>query len=279
MTDSIIKGASLLDHADWRLIIYIAPGEMRAYLKNIVVAEEPMHHVADAKWKSSDSASELALFQNCIYDRPALMDDYEADIIIDTDKTLFVPTKSLFEPGDAEVMYSEFFPAEESDIFADEIGGATCLYSPMTGMKPFVERTFAGARVRSSLSVLTGFFLSRAEAGRRLYAGIESNRVSIIAIDDNQLLCSAERTFHAPMDIVYHIMNTFDVFGFRKESDKIYVSGSKEIRDEILSRLRQFVAFAAITPLPRLAQTNDVPLSVVICALKPTEAIRSNENN
>ncbi len=265
--NDIITTPVFMDLADWRLIIYLAPGRLQAYLKSTVDAEAPLRAACDASWEAADASAMLRGLETSVYDRPSLLDDYEADIIIETPATLFVPSEAIEEPGDAETLYSTFFEATEADIFIDRIGPECCLYSPAQRMKPFLERTFPGARISSALSMLVSKFRSSGE-GRRIHAHLHGKEADVIAFDGERLLCAASHTASDTTEAAYHIALARATYGLTTPSDKVWLSGPSEAREAVAAILNSAGVATEEASLPRLAE-GGLPLAAAFCADRP----------
>lgn len=265
--NDIITTPVFMDLADWRLIIYLAPGHLQAYLKSTVDAEAPLRIACDAKWEATDPASQLHGLETAVYDRPSLLDDYEADIIIETGATLFVPAVAVEEPGDAEALYSTFYDATEADIFTDRLGAECCLYSPAPGMKPFVERTFPGARVSSALAMLVAKFRNAGE-GRRIYAHIRDKEADVMAFDGSRLLCAACHLAADATEAAYHIANARVTYGLTGPSDTVWLSGAEEAKNAVAGILNAAGVSTGSAAVPGLAGSG-LPLAAAFCAARP----------
>ena len=70
------------DVADWRLICVISSRRMCAYLKHTDPTRD-LEVLFDESWRD-DSSSLLSRIENLVYDHPQVLDDFSADIIIDS---------------------------------------------------------------------------------------------------------------------------------------------------------------------------------------------------
>ncbi len=267
--NDIITTPVFMDLADWRLIIYLAPGRLQAYLKSTVDPDAPLRAACDASWEASDSAAQLRGLETAVYDRPSLLDDYEADIIIETPCTLFVPSEAVEEPGDAETLYSTFYDATEADIFTDRLGSECCLYAPAPRMKPFLERTFPGARVSSALAMLVAKFRN-AEEGRRIHAHIHGKEVDVMAFSGSRLLCAATHRAADATEAVYHIARARATYGLTDSSDMVWLSGPAEAKEAVAGILKTAEVSAGTATVPRLAD-GALPLAAAFCAARPVK--------
>lgn len=270
--NDIISTPAFMDLADWRLIIYLAPGRLQAYLKSTVDTAAPLRTACNASWEANDSAAQLRGLETAVYDRPSLLDDYSADIIIETPYTLFVPAEAVEEPGDAETLYSTFYDATEADIFTDHLGTECCLYSPVPRMKPFLERTFPGARVSSAMSVLASKFRNSGE-GRRIHAHLHEGAVDIFAFDNAQLLCAACHKATDATEAAYHIAHARATYGLTEPSDRVWLSGPTETKAAAAGILNAAGVATGSDAVPRLSEAG-LPLAAAFCAARPIKKLQ-----
>lgn len=264
MTDNTIL-TPLTDNADWRLIIQISPSSLKAYLKNSADNEAPLRLVADTSWNSDNDADTLTSIQNAVYASPAMLDDYEADIILEADNCVFVPEEAVEAPGDAEFLYSKVFKADEEDIYVDRLDAIACLYRPVEGLKSFTDRTFPGARVASGLSTLIRHFRNQPADGTRIYVHIREDKTDIMAFDKHTLLCAATHPWQSPEDIAYYTLLTCNAAGIDPAEANVRLSGKKDVRANAVELLRKVVASASFTIVPRIADAASLPLEAALC--------------
>ena len=265
--NDIIQTPVFMDMADWRLIIYIESGRLQAYLKSIVNKEMPIRLACDSSWEVKEPADQLRGLETTVYDRPSLLDDYEADIIIDTSSTIFVPSAAVEEPGDAEILYSTFYDAPDVDIFIDRLGTECCLYSPAPRMKPFIERTFPGARIASTLTILIDKMRTMS-TGKRIYAHLNEKIAIVIAFDGEQLLCAASHPASDAAEAAYHIVHARAVYGLTDSSTRVWLSGTEAMLKDVENILITAGIENAITPMPSFAGAI-LPLAAAFCANRP----------
>lgn len=264
MTDNTLL-TPLTDNADWRLVIRISASNLKAYLKNSADSDAPLRLVADTDWNSDNDADTLNAIQNAVYASPAMLDDYEADIILEADNCIFVPEEAIEAPGDAEFLYSKVFKADEEDIYIDRFNGIACLYRPVEGLKSFTDRTFPGARVASALSTLICHFRDQATDNPRIYVHIREGKADIMAFDKRNLLCAATHPWHNPEDIVYYTLLTCNATGIDAAEANVRISGKKDVRPGVVESLRKVVASASFTIVPRIADAAGLPLEAALC--------------
>lgn len=270
------KAVRIDDTADWRLIIHISEDGMSAYLRHEEDPLEPIATLFELNWERDETLL-LERIENVVYDHPQLLDDFSAEVIIRAPKTLWVPSEFLDEPGAEYELYQTVYEAEPEDIFIDDRLEEKCLYSLVTGLLSFLRRTLPGARIRSHLGVIVGKFHDRIADVPRIYVDMQGEEVDIIAFDGKRLLSSATYECHGLKDIAYHIFNVIEIEGIDPTQCQVYVSGSRERRNNLVKLLREHLSFVMLTMLPKAAVGLDLPLSVAIAAGRTrTSAEKSN---
>lgn len=91
-TNSGYRAIRIGDPSDWRLVMVIGAGGIETYLRNV---ENPMDEVEilfREEW-DGDTSTLLERVESAVYDHPQLLDDFAADIAIETPKALWIPEK------------------------------------------------------------------------------------------------------------------------------------------------------------------------------------------
>lgn len=261
---------TFIDHADWRLIVHISTGRLRAYLVGQEATEKAPAPVVDTRWEAPEEADQLRGVEAAVYATPALLDDYEADIVLQTSSSIFVPAEALSQPGDAELLYAPLRELPEEDIFETTFGAISTLSCPAKGLHSFLDRTFAGARVAPHLAVIENYLRNQTKHPKRLYVNIDATTADILAFDGTRLLCGATHEWHAHSDIVYHTFQAFAACGFAADDATILLSGEVEACEAVREMLRGHVDRVEDATLPRVADGGEIPLAVaLLMARKP----------
>ena len=264
MSDSnTYQAVRIGDIADWRLIATLSRDGMTAYLKNTENPTEGVVTLFSEKW-DAEGADLLHKIESAVYDHPQILDDFTADIAVVAPKSMWIPTHILDEDEEDVVAGSDMFravyPVEEEDVMTDELGDMSCLYTLAPGLPAFIQRTFAGARVRCHFSVLAERFRERGADIPRVYCDIREGEADFLAFDGRKMLMAATHRWTAPADIKYHVFNILAVYGLDPASVQVSLSGLKEVKTDLMKDLRKDVAFVMLTMLPSLAgKKTDMP--------------------
>ena len=234
---------------------------IEAYLRNVENPMEEVQTLFRTEWNSED-ADLLEKIENAIYDHPQLLDDFATDIAIETSKALWAPEPVIEGEDDpACKIFTTVFAANEEDIMRDYLDGKVCLYTLVPGLQAFLQRTFAGARVRCHQSVLVKRFENRQADMPRIYVDLRKGEADFIAFDGKRLLMAVTHEWHAVEDVRYHIFNLLDIYGLNPAETQVSVSGLREPKGELIQSLREEVAYVMMTMVPGIASKTGMSLA------------------
>lgn len=124
------------DTGQWRLVVYITASGLRAYLKNVADGSLPIEEIASAQWGDVERKDILQKIEAAVYDNPDLMDDYATDIIVQTPRVAFAPSRLLdIEEYAEDMVFKSLFPGSDSEVSIDHIGDVAALYSLTAGLR------------------------------------------------------------------------------------------------------------------------------------------------
>lgn len=262
------RGVRIDDTAEWRLVIYLSVTGMSAYLKNIEDPLEPMMTLFAESW-NRDEKSLLSRIEQGVYDHPQVMDDFSTDIVVCTPHTVWVPEDVCREEEDAAAALQTVYPSVSADdIVTDLQGTVGAVFTLAPGLPSFLRRTLSGARVRSHQSVLMQRFASRGGEMPMLYVDIREGEADYILLDDRKLLLAVTHPWHDPMDIAYMVFNTMEVYGLKRSSTQVSLSGLREVKQQLLKQLREQVDYVMLTMLPSGIVEGDIPLAAAFALTK-----------
>lgn len=240
----------LADTGMWRLILVVSPTGMQACLRHAENENAPLVPLFSKEWPADDSPL-LPKIENTVYDNPRLLDDYATDIIIQTPYTLQIPSDLIEENDGIEEKYlSRIYPVEPDDIFTDNNGPETCVYSLAKGLPAFLRRTIPGSRVRSHLSLLINKFRNQTSELKRIYVDIRKEYADIIAFDGKNLISASSQPWQESTDIAYLIFRLMKAYDLTADRVEVRLSGIKDIKSEIASLLREHLSYVVFTPVP-----------------------------
>lgn len=256
---STYQAVRIGDIADWKLICVISESGMSAYLKHSNPTQDVIT-LFDEKW-DADEEELLKRIENVVYDHPQVLDDFSADIVVIAPKSIWAPTSLLRDGEDeAPVLYNKIYSASDEDVMADELEDATCLFSLVPGLQPFLQRTFPGARVHAHLAVMASRFRDRSSDMPRVYIDIRPGWADFVALDRRNLLMAASHPWKEPSDIEYNLFNILNVYGLDPEIVQVSLSGLREVKNTLMHDLRKYVTYVMLTMMPGIGVKAGMPL-------------------
>lgn len=247
------------DPSAHKLLIEISNFGLKAYFVSDNKAEpvEAVH----ATW-TAGTDNPLALIENAVYDHPALMDDFNSTILLNTDKILCFP-----EGTPDDIIYAamtQVFATSDDDVWIHDTDGIITAYTLCRGLKSFLDRTFSGVRVLPSAAPLVGYFKSGGRLGWRLYADYSGQMLTLMLFSGANLTHVSVRECHAVSDAEYFIFLLWKYMRLAIDDTEIFVSGPREWRDPLMTELRRHVNYVLLTPLPRAEMNILLPTHVLI---------------
>ena len=267
-TNSGYRAIRIGDPSDWRLVMVIGAGGIETYLRNV---ENPMDEVEilfREEW-DGDTSTLLERVESAVYDHPQLLDDFAADIAIETPKALWIPEK-IVEKGEesdsddetptVEKIYNAVYEAAEEDIMQDYVDGKVCAYTLVPGLQAFLQRTFPGARIRCHQSVLVKRLCDRVVDMPRVYIDIRKGWADFVVFDGTKLLMAVSHEWRAQVDIRYHMFNLLDVYDIDPKGVHVSLSGMRDEKNALMQALRGDVAYVMKTLVPGIASKTGMSL-------------------
>ena len=259
----------MADTGLWHLSLHISPTDMAAWLRSVGHGAPEERLLFHTRWQQGD-ATLLQRIENEVYDHPQLLDDFSTDIIIQSPRTLAVPTAILENDehplASEHLLYSCIYPCEEEDIMADRVDDVTLLFTLTPGLAGFLSRTLPGARIRSHLGVMLEHFRRHTSSMPRLYADIRDEETDLLLLDCRRLLALSTQPWHAPTDIVYRILHMIQAYDLTADGVEVRLSGLSEVKTEVMTMLREILDFVTLGNVP--SATDHMPLASALLAAK-----------
>lgn len=275
--NDLLKGENVdapesLNYADsalWRMVVYISKDSFSAWLKNVSAPQTPPRLLVNTHFEVTEGKI-LQKIESTVYDNPAVLDDYEADVIVETSKSILAPS-SLMENEKGEWNAPEYFNAvynaKEEDIMEDALPeGVTNIYCLEPGLKSFLERTFPGTRVQHHLSALYKFLIKDENNRNHIVAVIRKGEVDILSFRGKELMSMAVQNWQMPLDIAYHILNAAKGAEFEQGKFDIELTGEKDVTDEITPILERFAGSVTLGIWPASPDFENLPVSAALCS-------------
>ncbi len=245
---------------------------MSAFLKNEEDPMEPLINLFSDSWVRDDE-SLLRRIETVVYDHPQLLDDFSTEIVINTEKALWIPRHELdIKEGDGKKEESEYrdetdlynivYKAEEEDIFIDELDDKVCLYTLVPGLQAFIRRTLPGARTWCQQTLAVRRFADQVSDMPRLYVDIRDGEADYYAFDGRKLLLSTTHSWRDKMDMAYQVFNICDIWRLDSSNTQVMLSGKRDVRTELMGILREHLQYVMLTMLPSSVSKSELPLAI-----------------
>lgn len=267
------------DPSERRLTVYLSSSGVKAYLKHTLDATAGYRTLIDSKW-TCDPAEVLRHIENAVYDHPEVLDDYECDVLVESDKVMWVPAEIAEDDDIRNTVYTSLYTADPDDIFTDypdeNDNGLASLYYLCPGLPAFLRRTFPGARVTSQQTQLYRRFKGRVSDDASAFADLRNGQMDVLIFNGQNLLMGATHPYSDENDASYHILNCLRQTDTDISKCEIYLSGDRETRTAIIADLRDESNYVRNAMLPRIDSPEGMPTAALICA---TARRTSDENN
>lgn len=275
-------GTEHLDQYDtgmWHLTVFFSRRRGYAFLRHISDPSFGPRVLLDEHWNATGTDL-LKRIETSVYEHPALLDDYSADIVIAANDTLWIPSLLAEEETAAEECYRVVYPeSDPSDLITEHDDDICALTIGAPGLKSFLARTFPGARTNSREMVLTRKFRNYAGGGIRMYVHIEEGETVVTAFDGRRLLCSATHSGGTATEVMYATMLVLTSYRLDPKSTEVFVSGDKKVRQEVLPMLRKHISCVMHTMIPSTLEAERAPLSASLASLRDKNVLGKKEGN
>lgn len=265
------------DVADWRLVAMVSTRRAAAFLRHrdpeeplITLFDEPLVMPGSGAGMMPESGNApLRRLEQIVYDHPQVLDDFASDIVVVTDETLWLPTDMVLDDDEeAEGWFERVYAGDGSEAMAAESGASTALFRSLPGLKPFLQRTFPGARIHSQLSAMAVMLPRQIPAGvgegACICADIRDGEVDLVCSVSGDLLSAATQPWNEPSDIQYHVYNLLSVYNIDPASARLLLSGQREAKTGLADEFRRRLGFVELRPAPAHTSELNLPLGVAM---------------
>lgn len=199
--------SAVTDTAMWRLVVEISDNSLNAWLRKTEDSDASLRSLANASWDSNDVS--LRNIENAVYDNPAILDDIEADIVLYTDRHILLPTQLADDEEIAHQAFELIFgETPQEDIFVDTIDSRySCIYAPVSGLKAFLRRTFAGARTTCHITPWIKHCIAIQTQEPKLFITWRSQMLDLLLTNQGQPISVSTRKVCEAEEVLYHIAN------------------------------------------------------------------------
>ena len=187
--------------------------------------------------------------EEAIYDNPLLLNDFnKVTVVSRSDYRTIIPGYLSDNVDLACDIASEIGGRPENSpdtpVLIDKLPLLDCAIAHFmeSDLYYFLTRTFTGVKFIHRLSSLTRFFhgTNRGPGSMLTFVNLRSDSMDIVLFTGNSLLLANTYSWTTPEDVIYYIMAVRQAFDVEKDK-AVVLSGDRAVRDELGSRLREFV--------------------------------------
>lgn len=221
---STMRGPDRADTGQWRLVIYITRTSIEAWLQPIA-DRQASRRIVRCEWEPvGEGADLLQKIENAVYDHPQLLDDFSADIIIETNRSMWVPSEIAEDEQRSEDLFYRVYKFDADDMTVDHVGDKCLMWALTPGLPAFLGRTFPGARISAHLSVIQSYIDSLALTDKELMIlNLRKGSCDIILMRENQLQTSSTQPAVNPEEGMYRLLRAADAYNFSLRTARLGV--------------------------------------------------------
>lgn len=223
--------ADTLDTGQWHLAVDISAGGLGAWLIPDESLGRSPRTLVNEHWEPSDEGL-LTRIENAVYDNPTILDDYSADIVIESNRQLWLPAELYPTDEDCAEAYVSVYGGDTLDVMVNELGDEKVAYMLTGGLKSFMQRSFPGARIWSQQALLKGAAMSAA-GGIKTLIDIREGQVDFITLRHGELLSASTHPWKTETDIAYTLFLTLQTYGVDPKETETVMSGIREVRQSL----------------------------------------------
>lgn len=231
--------ADYLDNGQWHLAVDISLHGIGAWLVPDASLGRSPKTIVQESWQPSEEGL-LHRIEDVIYDNPTILDDYSADIIIESDRQLWLPAVLYPTDDDCAEIHTKIYGGSDFDVFVNETGNEKNTFTMIPGLKSFMQRSFSGARIWSQQTLLKEAALQPHEA-YKCVIDIRRNSADFILLDRGELLCASTHPWKSENDITYMLMNILNTYEADPKETDVVFSGIREVRQNIGKSLSPYL--------------------------------------
>lgn len=263
LTNSMIENPS-----HWRLSLLIGTDGLNVLIRrevgesDAITATIPFGAVADSAASSVEEA---------IYANPLLLQPFgKIDIVFNGGFTLVEPSGTDLDAID------KLFPSTDEEITRSTPIDShnELIYRINRGVFNFIQRTFDGAKITHSLTVLGEFFSHQSRLGNssKMFVDIDKNSLNALIFNQLGLAMASSFKFNDISTAAYFVLASADTAGLDFSNDEIRIVGNAEQRGLLMPVLRKYARKVMPGIIPAGAFNGDVaslqaPYSLLILPL------------
>ena len=222
--------SDLLDTGQWHLAVDISKHGFGAWLLPDAALGKAPRVIIRQTWKPSEEGL-LGRIEDAVYDNPTVLDDYSADIIVESDRQLWLPAELYPSDDDCADAYVSVYGGDILDVMVNDLGREKCAFMLTPGLKSFMQRSFPGARIWSQQSLLKE--TTQPHDAFKCLVDIREATFDLILLCRGELLCASTHLWKSETDIAYMLLNIMQTFEAQSKDTEIVFSGNRDVRQSL----------------------------------------------
>ena len=252
--------SDLTDTGQWHLAVDISKHGFGAWLLPDASIGRPARVLIRQSWHPSEEGL-LARIEDAVYDNPTVLDDYSADIIVESDRQLWLPSELYPSDDDCAEAYVSIYGGDILDVMVNDLGKEKCAFMLTPGLKSFMLRSFPGARIWSQQSLLKETAVTPHDSFRAL-VDIRQSSFDVILLCRGELQCASTHLWKTQTDIAYVVLNILQTYGAFSSDTEIVFTGLREPRQNLGQTLQPY--FKTISQKNHDLDGKEIPTAVYL---------------
>lgn len=252
-----------LDNGQWHLAVDISAHGFGAWLlPDESIAQSP-RVITQKAWEDHDEDLLLKI-EDTVYDNPTVLDDYSADIIVECDRQLWLPSELYPTDEDCAEAYVKIYGGNILDVMVNDMGDEKCAFMLVSGLKSFMLRSFPGARVWSQQSLLKEA-ASQPHEDYLCLLDVRESSFDFILFHRGVLLCASTHQWKNESDIGFILLNILQTYNASSNNTDVVFSGIRNVRHNLGKVLQPY--FKTISQKNHDLDGKEIP-SAIYLAIK-----------
>ncbi|MDE5997031.1 MAG: DUF3822 family protein [Muribaculaceae bacterium] len=263
MTENIPQSGmrtDLLDTGQWHLAVDISRHGFGAWLLPDESLGATPRVIVSTAWLPYEEGL-LHRIEDTVYDNPIVLDDYSADIVIESDRQLWLPSSIYASDDECADAYVSVYGGDILDVMVNDLGSEKCAFILTPGLKSFMQRSFPGARIWSQQALLKEASTQPHESFKCLL-DIRQASFDLILLRRGELQSASTHLWKTEADIGYMLLNILQTYGAPTPETEIAFSGIREVRQSLGKTLKPY--FKSISQKNHDLDGKEIPTAVYL---------------
>lgn len=252
--------SDLMDTGQWHLAVDISRHGFGAWLLPDESLGASPRVITRTSWHPSDEGL-LKRIEDTVYDNPMVLDDYSADIIVESDRQLWLPASLYPTDDDCADAYSSIYGGDILDVMVNDLSTEKCAFMLTPGLKSFMQRSFPGARIWSQQALLKEASVQPHESFKCLL-DVRQSTFDLILFRRGELLSASTHLWKTDTDIAYMLLNILQTYDAPTPETELVFSGVRDVRQSLGKTLQPY--FKTISQKNHDLDGKEIPTAVYL---------------